>query len=66
MKVNAIVKARAIGGSIVVRIPAEIAKVENIREGELVKIEVEKAKKSYFGVFKGMKPFKHEKFSDFD
>ncbi len=66
MKANAIVKARAIGGSIVVRIPREIVKEENIREGELVKIEVEKVKKSYFGVLKGMKSHKHEKFSDFD
>lgn len=66
MKANAIVKARAIGGSIVVRIPKEIVREENIREGELVKIEVEKVKRSYFGALKGMKPHKHEKFSDFD
>jgi len=25
-----------------------------------------KAKKSYFGEFKGIGPYKHEKFSDFD
>jgi len=66
MKVSAVVRARAVGGSIVVRIPKEIIKEENIREGELVKIEVEKVKRSYFGALKGMKPYKHEKFSDFD
>lgn len=66
MKINAVVRARAIGGSIVVRIPSEIVKEENIREGELVKIEVEKIRKSYFGALKGLKPYKRGKFSDFD
>ncbi len=66
MKSSALVRARAVGGSIVVRIPREIVKEENIIEGALVKIEVEKVKKSYFGALKGMKPYKHEKFSDFD
>lgn len=66
MKNSATVRTRAIGGSIVVRIPKDIVKEENIREGELVKIEVEKLRKSYFGALKGMKPYKKEKFSDFD
>ena len=61
-----VTRARKLGGSIIVTIPKEIVREENIKEGELVEIEVEKVKKSYFGALKGMSPYKHEKFSDFD
>ena len=63
---KAVTRTKKVGGSIMVTIPKEIVKEENIIEGELVQIEVEKVKKSYFGVFRGMKPYKHEKFSDHD
>ncbi|MEK6926540.1 MAG: hypothetical protein AABW50_04650 [Nanoarchaeota archaeon] len=53
-------KTRSIGGSLVVIIPKEIVKEESIIEGELVKIKVEKVKKDFFGVFKGIGPFKQE------
>ncbi len=53
-------RTRAIGGSLVVTIPKEIIKEENIREGELVEIEVGKIKKSGFGILKGMRAFTKE------
>ena len=43
-----------------VTLPKEIVKEEGIREGELVKIEVEKVKKSYFGALKGIGSFTEE------
>lgn len=54
---KALTRTRAVGGSLVVTIPKELAKEEGFREGELVQIEVTKAKKSYFGIAKGMSPF---------
>lgn len=60
-------KVRAVGGSLMVRLPKDLVKVESIRDGELVKIKVEKIKKSLFGSCKGVGSLKgHERFSDFD
>lgn len=53
-------RTRAIGGSLIVTIPKEIVREENIREGELVEVEVEKVKKSGFGLLRGMRPFTEE------
>ncbi len=61
-----LVKTKKIGGSIMVRIPKEVIELESIRENELVKITVEKIRKSGFGIAKGIGQFKHEKVSDFD
>ncbi len=66
MKSSALVRARAVGGSILVRIPKEIVEEENIKEGQFVEIEIKKVIKSGFGIAKGIGPYKHEKFSDFD
>jgi len=63
---KAITTAKKIGGSIMVTIPKEIVKEENIQEGELISIEVGKVRKSFFGALKGMAPYKKERFSDFD
>jgi antitoxin component of MazEF toxin-antitoxin module len=49
-----LVKARKLGGSIVVRIPREIVEQEGIAAGETVSISVKKVKKSWFGAFKGI------------
>jgi len=49
-----LVKARKLGGSIVVRIPREIVEQEGIAAGETVSITVKKIKKSWFGAFKGI------------
>lgn len=53
-------KTRAIGGSLVVTIPKEIVEKESIQEGELIEIEVEKIKKSGFGLLRGMRAFTKE------
>jgi hypothetical protein len=54
---EAIAKARKLGGSLVVTIPNKIADEEGIREGESVRITIEKMKKSGFGAMKGIGPF---------
>ncbi|MBS3171899.1 AbrB/MazE/SpoVT family DNA-binding domain-containing protein [Candidatus Woesearchaeota archaeon] len=53
-------KTRAIGGSLVVTIPANIVKAERIKENELVEIEIKKTKKDYFGTLKGIGRFTEE------
>lgn len=57
---RALVKTRKVGGSIVVSIPKEATEQEGIREGELVEIEVKKAKKDWFGALKGIGSFSKE------
>lgn len=47
-------KTRCVGGSLMVTIPAEIVKEKSINAGELVEIDIEKIKKSYFGALKGV------------
>jgi antitoxin component of MazEF toxin-antitoxin module len=65
---ESLTKTRKIGGSIIVTIPKKIVELESIEEGEIVKISVEKIKKSGFGILKGMRSFsKQDKLkSDFD
>ena len=53
-------RARKIGGSIMVTIPKEVVKQEDIVEGQLVEIEVNKAKKSWFGSMPGIGPMTRE------
>ena len=53
-------RTRAIGGSLVVTIPAEIVKTERLHEGEFIEIEVKKKRKSYFGALKGIGEFTEE------
>lgn len=55
-----IARTRRIGGSLVVTIPKEVVKEEGIMEGETVLLEVEKLKKSGFGILKGMRAFSKE------
>ena len=55
-----IVRTRKIGGSLMVTIPKEIVKEEAIGEDEVIEIQVEKIKKSGFGIFRGMRSFKKE------
>jgi len=55
-----ITKTRAVGGSLVLTIPAEIVKEQMIKENELVEIEVRKLKKDFFGMLKGIGPFTEE------
>ncbi len=55
-----IAKTRAIGGSLIVTIPKEIVKEENLKEGELVEIEVGRPRKTFFGAARGVGPFTKE------
>ena len=57
---EAIVKTTKIGGSIMVRVPKDIVEQEGIKAGQTVRIEVERAKKSGFGIAKGVGPFTKE------
>ena len=57
---ESLTKTRKIGGSIMVTIPKEIVENESLVEGEIVKISLEKVKKSGFGMFKGMRSFTKE------
>jgi len=57
---EATVKTRTIGGSLVVTLPSEIVKLENLREGEYVEIQIKKRKKNYFGALKGIGSFMEE------
>mgnify|MGYP001574007585 CR=1 FL=1 len=65
--VEAISKVRSVGGSLMVRIPKDLAKLESIQDGQLVKIKVKKLRKSFFGALKVIKiEDEHIRASDFD
>jgi len=55
-----IVRARKLGGSLVVTIPKQIATQEGIAEGEAVMLKIKKARKDWFGALKGVGPFTKE------
>ena len=57
---RAVIKAKRVGGSIMVRIPKEVVDQEDIREGDMIEVEVSKAKRSYFGTTPGIGPFTRE------
>ncbi len=57
---KAIAEAKKIGGSLMVRIPAEAASEEGIREGDLVEVRVRKVRKSWFGAYRGVGPMTRE------
>jgi antitoxin component of MazEF toxin-antitoxin module len=62
-----VAKARKIGGSLMVTIPKEVVEQEDIREGELVELDVRKARRSFFSVIPGIGPFTREdKMDDHD
>jgi hypothetical protein len=52
------VEAKKVGGSLMVRIPKDVVDAENIKEGELVKVEFHTLKKDWFGAFPGLSSFK--------
>ncbi len=60
MGYETVTKTKKIGGSIFVGIPKEIIEVEKLNENQMVSIEIDKIKKSWFGAFKGIGPFTHE------
>ena len=55
-----IIKARKIGGSLIVTIPREIVEIEGIKENQFVEIEIQRPKKSFFGISKKISPFSKE------
>ena len=57
---EAIVKTKAVGGSLMVTIPKDIVNDETIKEGEIIKIHIEKIKKDWFGCLKGIGSFTKE------
>ena len=57
---TAITRVRALGGSLAVTIPIEIVREKNLREDEVVEIEIKKHKKDYFGALKGIGKFTRE------
>ena len=65
--IETISKVRSVGGSLMVTIPKDLVKLKAINEGEIVKISLEKVKKSGFGLLKGLKiKEEHIRGSDFD
>ena len=54
----AYVKTRRAGASLVVTLPRELAKLLGLREGEVVRIKVQRPNRSYFGAFPGLSRFK--------
>ncbi len=57
---KATTEKKRIGGSLMIRIPADVAREEGIAAGDLVEIQVKKARKSWFGATPGIGPFTHE------
>ena len=55
-----LIKAKRIGGSIMVRIPKEVVEQEDIKEGEMVEVEFKKARRSWFGSMPGLGPMTKE------
>ncbi len=50
-------RAKKVGGSLMVRIPKDIVEIENIEEGQVLQVEINKIKKDWFGAFRELKPF---------
>ena len=51
---------RKIGGSLVATVPKSLIELESLSEGQLVRIRVEKVRKSFFGAAKGIGAFTKE------
>lgn len=57
---ESITKLRKVGGSLVATVPKKIIEIEGLIPGQLVKIKVEKIKKSFFGAARGIGSFTKE------
>jgi antitoxin component of MazEF toxin-antitoxin module len=58
--VRALAKAKRVGGSIMVRLPKEVVQQEDIHEGEMIELDVKKARRQWFGVTPQISEFTHE------
>ena len=56
-ELKSLARIRKIGGSLVVTIPKEMVKEEQLEENEVIEISVKKPRKSYFGALKGIGHF---------
>ena len=54
---EAFVKSRRLGGSLIVRIPREIVEEEQITTGQTLIIDIKKPKKDFFGALKDISSF---------
>lgn len=57
---ESVTKLRKVGGSIVATVPKKLIELEGLVPGQIVKIKVEKIKKSFFGAAKGIGSFTKE------
>ena len=57
-------RTRRVGGSIVVTIPMEVVEIARIKEGETLKLEIDRPRNSYFGALKGIRRINHEERMD--
>lgn len=53
-------KTRKIGGSLVVTIPKIVVEEENLRPDQAVKLDIQKLRKSGFGIFPKLNSFSKE------
>ncbi|MBS3103171.1 AbrB/MazE/SpoVT family DNA-binding domain-containing protein [Candidatus Woesearchaeota archaeon] len=54
-------KVKKWGNSLGIIIPKDIVKIEEVNEGDIIKVDIIKEKKiSGFGIFKGAPPYKEE------
>ena len=61
---KSVVRTRDVGGSLMVTIPKEVVKEENIMNDQLIEIEIKKPKRDFFGALKGIGKFtKEDKFT---
>lgn len=51
---------RKVGGSLMVTIPKEVAELENVHSGEMVRVEIKKVPTDLFGVFPGLSSLRKE------
>ena len=47
------------GGSLVVTLPREVAKLLRLREREVIRLVIERPARSHFGAFRGIGRFEH-------
>ncbi len=52
--------ARKVGGSLMVTIPKEVAELEGIHAGEMIRIQIQKIKKDLCGAFPTLTSMKKE------
>ena len=57
---ESVTRLRKVGGSIVATVPKHVIELEGFVPGQMVKIKLEKVKKSGFGALKGIGSFTKE------